>query len=77
MRRHFLIRFNKVLETGFTIKVNFKKSTTFQPFVGYCFNLKTKFFACAQKYTIDNKNANETDKTSKIFTLKQYKIIAA
>jgi len=29
------------------------------------------------KYSIDNKNANETDKNSKTFTWKQYKIIAA
>ena len=29
------------------------------------------------KYSIDNKNGNETDKNSKTFTWKQYKIIAA
>jgi len=39
------------------------------------FKLKSKIFAYAQKYTIDNKSTNETDKTSKAFTLKQYKII--
>jgi len=39
------------------------------------FKLKSKIFGYALKYTIDNKNANETDKTSKAFTLKQYKII--
>jgi len=39
------------------------------------FKLKSKISAHAQKYAIDNKNANETDKTSKAFTLKQYKII--
>ena len=39
--------------------------------------LKSSIFACGQNYSIDNKNANETNKNSKIFTWKQYKINAA
>jgi len=53
------IRINKFLETDFTKKVNDKKQRRFDRMT-VIFKLKSKSFACAQIYTIDYKNANET-----------------
>ena len=52
------VRINKFFETDFTIKINVKKQRRFDRST-VIFELKSKNFLYALKYTINYKNANE------------------